>query len=271
MGRLSEVSLGLKDQNKKAFVAYVVAGDPHPDMTVQLMHRLVKSGVNIIELGVPFTDPEAEGPVIQAAHERALAHQVNLEAVLTMVARFRSEDAKTPVVLMGYLNPIERMGYKAFSQRAGDAGVDGLITVNLPPEEAGDLTEHLQTHGIDPIYLLAPTTNVERAQRICQASKGFVYYVSLKGTTGSGSLDVNAVQQKVNSLRDYAPLPLYVGFGIRDGETAGPIAAIADGVVVGSAIVALLADAEEQGPETVIRDVVNLTAEIRAALDASVS
>jgi len=271
VGRLTEVTSELHQVGKKALVAYVVAGDPHPKVTVPLMHQMVAAGVDIIELGVPFTDPEAEGPVIQAAHERALAHQVTLQQVIDMVIEFRTENTGTPVVLMGYLNPIERMGYQAFSQSAGKAGVDGLITVNLPPEEAGDLAINLKDNGVDAIYLVAPTTTESRARRICEASQGFVYYVSLKGTTGAGSLDIHAVQARVTTLKDYTDLPLLVGFGIKDGESAGLIASVADGVVVGSAIVSLFekgASTDGASPES---QVTALIAEIRSALDAQIA
>ena len=208
MGRLTSTINAVEARGQKSLVAYIVAGDPHPDQTVDLMHALVVEGVDIIELGVPFTDPEAEGPVIQLAHERALVHQVTLLKVLEMVAAFRLEDAETPVVLMGYLNPIEAMGYEAFAEQASLSGVDGLITVNLPPEEAGPLAMALQEKEIDPIYLLAPTTTDARAVAVCQASRGFVYYVSLKGTTGSGSLDIKAVCERVAHLKAKTPLPL---------------------------------------------------------------
>ncbi|MGB1189993.1 MAG: tryptophan synthase subunit alpha, partial [Pseudomonadales bacterium] len=182
MSRLTARFNELSGDNRKALVAYIVAGDPTPGMTVELMHGMVEAGVDVIELGVPFTDPEAEGPVIQAAHERALQHSISLGDTLKMVSGFRERDLTTPVVLMGYLNPVERMGYQSFAEAAGKLGVDGLITVNLPPEEAGALTVTLEENGVDPIYLLAPTTTEARAAKICAASRGFVYYVSLKGT-----------------------------------------------------------------------------------------
>jgi tryptophan synthase alpha chain len=229
---------------------------------------LVAEGVDIIELGVPFTDPEAEGPVIQLAHERALVHQVTLTTVLAMVSAFRLEDAKTPVVLMGYLNPIEAMGYDVFAEQASLSGVDGLITVNLPPEEAGPLAIALQDKKIDPIYLLAPTTTDARAAAVCRASRGFVYYVSLKGTTGSGGLDIDAVCERVAHLKAQTTLPLFVGFGIKDGATAAPIAAVADGVVVGSAIVTLMGE-NQASPEALKLEVSELVRDIRTALNAS--
>jgi len=268
VGRLTSTINAVQAQGRKSLVAYIVAGDPHPNQTVALMHTLVAEGVDIIELGVPFTDPEAEGPVIQLAHERALAHQVTLLKVFAMVAKFRLDDPETPVVLMGYLNPIEAMGYEVFAEAAKRSGVDGLITVNLPPEEAGALAIALQNNDIDPIYLLAPTTTDLRAAKVCQASRGFVYYVSLKGTTGAGTLDIAAVCERVEHLKAQTTLPLFVGFGIKDGATAAPIAAVADGVVVGSAIVTLM-DQFQTSPEALNTAVIELVRDIRAALNAS--
>jgi tryptophan synthase alpha chain len=268
VGRLTSTINAVQASAQKSLVAYIVAGDPHPDQTVDLMHALVAEGVDIIELGVPFTDPEAEGPVIQLAHERALVHQVTLTTVLAMVSAFRLEDAKTPVVLMGYLNPIEAMGYDVFAEQASLSGVDGLITVNLPPEEAGPLAIALQDKKIDPIYLLAPTTTDARAAAVCRASRGFVYYVSLKGTTGSGGLDIDAVCERVAHLKAQTTLPLFVGFGIKDGATAAPIAAVADGVVVGSAIVTLMGE-NQASPEALKLEVSELVRDIRTALNAS--
>ena len=233
MGRLSSRLTGLVADERKALVAYIVAGDPAPDVTVGLMHELVRSGVDVIELGVPFSDPEAEGPVIQLAHERALAHNVSLAHCLTMVEEFRTSDVETPIVLMGYLNPIEAMGYQTFADRAGKAGVDGTIIVNLPPEEAEDLSRVLAPQNIEPVYLLAPTTTDERAASICAASRGFVYYVSLKGTTGASNLDIEDVAEKLTRFRRISDLPILVGFGVKDGPSAKAVAALADGAVVG--------------------------------------
>lgn len=268
MSRLTARFNELSGDNRKALVAYIVAGDPTPGMTVELMHGMVEAGVDVIELGVPFTDPEAEGPVIQAAHERALQHSISLGDTLKMVSGFRERDLTTPVVLMGYLNPVERMGYQSFAEAAGKLGVDGLITVNLPPEEAGALTVTLEENGVDPIYLLAPTTTEARAAKICAASRGFVYYVSLKGTTGAGGLDIDEVCLRVETLKAHTDLPLMVGFGIRDGATAAPIAAVADGVVVGSAIVDLMR-IHQQDPVALKTSVMDCLAEIRLALNAA--
>ncbi len=267
MSRLSSTVSLLQGLRKKALVTYIVAGDPEQSTTVPLMHKMVAAGVDIIELGVPFSDPEAEGPVIQLAHERALRSRTSLLDVLQMVAEFRSKDQSTPVVLMGYLNPIEKMGYEHFSKRAADCGIDGTILVNLPPEEANDLSFFLQKYDIEPVYLLAPTTTAERAAKICAQCQGFVYYVSLKGTTGAGSLNVLEVSEKVSALKAIANLPLFVGFGIKNGETAAAVASVADGVVVGSAIVDLMA-VHEVDPALLEESVVGLTREIRSAIDA---
>lgn len=266
MGRLGVTFEALAADGRKALLAYVVAGDPVPDITVDLMHQMVAAGVDAIELGVPFSDPEAEGPVIQAAHERALAHHVTLRDCLDMVRCFREDNKTTPIILMGYLNPIESMGYEAFASRSSEAGVDGMIIVNLPPEEAGVLAKSVYAHDLDLVYLLAPTTTDERAAMICKASRGFVYYVSLKGTTGAATIDVADVSRKLDRFRRFSSLPLLVGFGIKNGETAALVAGVSDGVVVGSAIVDLMArnvdDATGLG-----RAVVDLVSEIRQALD----
>jgi len=267
MSRLSRTVSSLHDLNKKALVTYIVAGDPEPSSTVSLMHKMVSAGVDVIELGVPFSDPEAEGPVIQLAHERALRSGTSLIDVMQLVAEFRDKDQSTPVVLMGYLNPIEKMGYENFAERAARCGIDGTIIVNLPPEEASDLSFYLEKHDVESVYLLAPTTTPERAAKICAHSRGFVYYVSLKGTTGAGSLDVTEVSEKVRDLKTIAKIPLFVGFGIKNGETAAAVGSVADGVVVGSAIVDIMAR-HETDRVLLEKSVVELTGEIRSALDA---
>lgn len=266
MGRLSSRLTGLVADERKALAAYIVAGDPAPDVTVGLMHELVRSGVDVIELGVPFSDPEAEGPVIQLAHERALAHNVSLAHCLTMVEEFRTSDVETPIVLMGYLNPIEAMGYQTFADRAGKAGVDGTIIVNLPPEEAEDLSRVLAPQNIEPVYLLAPTTTDERAASICAASRGFVYYVSLKGTTGASNLDIEDVAEKLTRFRRISDLPILVGFGVKDGPSAKAVAALADGAVVGTAIVRLM---EQNRDDTAMLNsrVGGFIRELRSAID----
>jgi tryptophan synthase alpha chain len=231
----------LKAQDRRALIPYLTAGDPNPDAAVPLMHAMVAAGADIVELGVPFSDPMADGPVIQAACERALEHHVNLTGVLAMVETFRAYDEQTPVVLMGYLNPIEVMGYQAFAEAACAAGVDGVITVDLPPEEARGLVGDLTEVDIDPIFLLAPTTTPARIETICALARGFIYYVSLKGVTGAANLDMASVERKLAEIRACASIPIGVGFGIKDAAAAARMARIADGVVVGSAVVERIA------------------------------
>jgi len=224
--------------NAKTLISFVTAGDPSPAHTVPAMHGLVAGGVDILEVGIPFSDPEAEGPAIQASSERALAQGMTLVKVLEMIQEFRRENTHTPVVLMGYLNSVLAM--PNFSARAEKAGVDGLIMVNLPPEAGTTLQHELAAHNINLIYLIAPTTSDERAEYILSQSSGFVYYVSLKGITGASHLDTSAVAQKVAGLQRHTKLPICVGFGIKNAELAREVAKIADGVVVGSALVNLL-------------------------------
>lgn len=266
MSRLATRFTDLKKQNRKALIPFITAGDPHPDITVGLMHDMVKAGADILELGVPFSDPMAEGPVIQLACERALLHNVSLRDVLGMVKTFRQTDALTPVVLMGYLNPVEVMGYAVFAKAAAEAGVDGVILVDLPPEEGSDLVTELKAHQLDMIFLLAPTSTPERITMICAMASGFVYYVSLKGVTGAAHLDVQSVVEKVNQIRQCTKIPVGVGFGIRDAESARKISAVADAVVVGSAIVQRVAD--NIGDATKISAAVcELLSSMRAAMD----
>ncbi|MCK4951318.1 MAG: tryptophan synthase subunit alpha [Gammaproteobacteria bacterium] len=267
MSRIKGCFARLGKEGKKALIPFITAGDPDPAITVPLMHAMVKAGANIIELGVPFSDPMADGPVIQAASERALEHHVSLHNVLEMVRNFREKDTDTPVVLMGYLNPVEVMGYEKFAQAASDAGVDGLLTVDLPPEEAHDFLGHLKAHELDPIFLIAPTSTGERIEKICNCASGFVYYVSLKGVTGAASLDVGSVADKLGQIRSVTDLPIGVGFGIKDAESAAQVAKVADAVVVGSAIVKLVG--ENAGDKKVIEaKVTALLAEMRKAIDA---
>ena len=268
MSRIPDTFLHLRNQRRTALIPFVVAGDPHPAETVSLLHALVRAGADILELGVPFSDPMADGPVIQRASERALAHRVRLRDVLEMVRIFRTEDVQTPIVLMGYLNPIEVMGYHAFATAAAEAGVDGMLTVDLPPEEAGDLVVALRTVGLDPIFLLAPTSTLERIAMIGRVASGFVYYVSLKGVTGAASLDIAAVTNKLDDVRRIIDLPIGVGFGIRDATSAAAVAQVADAVVVGSALVARIERLAQQA-SPVIAEVATFVAELRAAIDAA--
>ena len=267
MSRIQSKFEALRKQGRKALIPFFTAGDPNPAMTVPLMHALVESGADVIELGVPFSDPMADGPVIQRASERALKHHVGLRDVLQMVADFRSKDAATPVVLMGYGNPIEAMGWENFAQRCAEVGVDGVLTVDFPPEESHDAFEHLQAHGIDPIFLIAPTTNEARIALVAKLARGYVYYVSLKGVTGAGNIDLTAISQKIPQLRKHISIPIGVGFGIRDADTARAVSALCDGVVVGSRIVQEIENSNEQ---QVLENVSRLVKELRIAIDKSV-
>lgn len=237
MSRIAACLDACQANGRKAVIPYIVAGDPWREITVPAMHTLVKAGADIIELGVPFSDPMAEGPVIQLGHERALAHNVGMNDVLAMVAEFRQQDANTPVVLMGYANPIEVMGYEAFAQAATAAGVDGVLTVDMPPEEASDMNAVFREHKLDSIFLIAPTTTEARTKAICGMATGYIYYVSLKGVTGAGHIDTDEVKSKVNGIKQFTSLPVCVGFGIKDGDSAAAIGECADGVVVGSVLV----------------------------------
>lgn len=237
MSRIDTRFAELKAAGRKALIPYITAGDPAPGLTVGFMHAMVKAGVDVIELGVPFSDPMADGPTVALAHERALKHNTSLRDVLAMVAEFRQGDSQTPVVLMGYLNTVEIMGYQIFATEAAKAGVDGILIVDLPPEEADDFPAILRAQGIDLIYLLAPTSTLERIRRVTETASGYVYYVSLKGVTGAATLDVDDVASRVATIRQISDLPIGVGFGIKDASTAAAVASHADGVVVGSVLV----------------------------------
>lgn len=266
MSRISQTFETLKNQRRKALVPFITAGDPIPDMTVPLMHALVRAGADIVELGVPFSDPMADGPVIQRASERALRSNMNVRDVLRMVEEFRRTDAATPIVLMGYLNPFETMGYTSFAQAAARAGVDGVITVDIPPEEADELTRVLRESGLDPIFLLAPTSSKGRIKLIADAASGFIYYVSLRGVTGATHLDVGAVSKKLKAIRQQTTLPVGVGFGINSAEAAAAVADFADAVVVGSAVVKRIAELAEQ-PDKIMTEVPDFLAGLRRAMD----
>lgn len=267
MSRIKACFESLKHTNRKALIPYITAGDPHPDHTVGMMHALVEGGADIIELGIPFSDPMADGPTITKAHERALVHHTTLRRVLAMVKEFRTRDDRTPVVLMGYLNPLEIMGYAAFAAAAAAAGVDGVLTVDLPPEESDILAASLRQHALDPIFLLAPTTTPERIRHITAAAAGYVYYVSLKGVTGSNALDVDAVAERIAAIRAVSDLPIGVGFGIKDAETAAAVARHADGVVVGSALVSRIAELQSV-PEAIPGVLTGILRDLRQAMDA---
>ena len=264
MNRIDACFKRLRERQRKALIPYFTAGDPHPETTVPMMHAMVEAGADIIELGVPFSDPMADGPVIQRASERALLHHVSLKRVFEFVRAFRATNTATPVVLMGYLNPVEVMGYASFAEQAAAAGVDGVLTLDLPPEEGTEFVAALDRHKIAPIFLIAPTTPPARIKIICGFARGFVYYVSLKGVTGAANLDIVAVTEKLKQIRAATNLPVGVGFGIRDAQSAASVAAVADAVVVGSAVVKQI---EEHGAAGGVSAVSKLLREMRAAMD----
>ena len=237
MSRIATRFTSLKTQGRKALIPFITAGDPDPDLTLPLMRTLVSNGADIIELGVPFSDPMADGPTIQRASERALLQGMSLRRVLDIVRAFRREDNATPVVLMGYANPVEAYGTAAFVADAQAAGVDGVLIVDYPPEECGDFAAALRQHQIDPIFLLAPTSSDQRCAEVAKLASGYVYYVSLKGVTGAGQLDFAEITQRIPAIREIVGLPIGVGFGIRDAASAQRIAAVADAVVIGSRII----------------------------------
>ena len=264
MSRISATFARLVIEKKTALIPYVMAGDPSPLTTVPLMHALVESGADAIELGVPFSDPMADGPVIQRAAERALKFGGGLNDVLGYVSKFRETNQTTPVVLMGYANPIERMGMPLFAERAKAVGVDGVLVVDYPPEESQALLEAMDAAGIDIIYLLSPTSTAERIKLVCETARGYIYYVSLKGVTGAGNIDTRDVQAMIALIKAQTQLPVGVGFGIRDGETARRIAGFADAVVIGSRIIQ---EMEAGTADTAVQRVALLVKGIREAMD----
>lgn len=264
MSRLATRFEQLKQQKRKALISYVMAGDPTPNVTAPLMHQMVSAGTDVIELGLPFSDPMADGPVISLAAERALAGGTSTLDVLTIVKEFREKDQQTPVILMGYLNPVEVIGYQAFVKQAQTSGVDGLLLVDLPPEESTQLNEALHQHQMDQIFLLAPTSTEERIQNVLKQASGFIYYVSLKGVTGSAKLDVNEAAERISEIKSKTDTPVGVGFGISDAASAKAMGAVADAVIVGSVLVKPFATLPvEQAAE----QTVNKIKELRAALD----
>ncbi len=266
MSRIATRFAELRGRGRTALIPFVTAGDPTPAVTVPLMHAMVAAGADLIELGVPFSDPIADGPVIQRATERALAQGVSLDDVLGMVRQFRERDRETPVLLMGYLNPIEVMGYGAFAAAAHSAGLDGALVVDVPPEEGHALVAELKAQGLDLVYLLAPTSTEARIARIGEVASGFVYYVSVKGVTGAGHLDIAAVADKVATIKSLVRLPVGVGFGINSPESAAAIARVADAVIVGSAIVSRI-EALAATPEQIPSAVAAFLAGLRQAID----
>ncbi len=265
VGRIGATFARLKQHHKKALVTFVTAGDPTRDITVPLMHAMVESGVDVIELGVPFSDPMAEGPVIQRSSERALALGVGMMDVFAYVREFRQTDDVTPIVLMGYANPIERMGMQVFGDRAKAAGVDGVLVVDYPPEESHELLKTMDAVGIDVVYLLSPTSTAERIEMVANVGRGYIYYVSLKGVTGAANIDTAEVAAVVAKIKAKTDLPIGVGFGIRDGETARRVGDIADAVIIGSRIIQ---EMENSAPGAAIDNVRVLLEGIRRAMDA---
>ncbi|HJV00170.1 MAG TPA: tryptophan synthase subunit alpha [Burkholderiaceae bacterium] len=265
MSRIAPTFAALKADKKTALVTFITAGDPAPELTVPLMHALVAGGADILELGVPFSDPMAEGPVIQRACERALANGVGIHDVFGYVREFRKTNQSTPVVLMGYANPIERIGADAFIAASKESGADGAIVVDYPPEECEAFAAAMRANDLDLIFLLAPTSTEERIAQVAKVGGGFSYYVSLKGVTGAGNIDTAEVAERLTAIRQHVKLPIGVGFGIRDGATARAVAEVADAVVIGSRIIQ---EIENNAQDAVVPAVQAFVARIRTALDA---
>jgi len=261
MSKIKTTFLRLKSENKKALIPFITAGDPHPDITVQILHTLVKSGADMIEVGIPFSDPMADGPVIQRASERALANNVGIKKTIQLVKDFRKKDTNTPIILMGYANPIEAIGIEHFVKLIKEADVDGVITVDYPPEESKDFVALLKKQDIDSIFLLSPTTEDKRINLITEQATGFLYYVSLKGVTGSANIDINQVSERVKNIKKYSDLPIAVGFGVKDAEIAKQVALISDAVVIGSRIIN---EVENSSQEDLLENIRNLMSEIKS-------
>ncbi|MBP6096106.1 MAG: tryptophan synthase subunit alpha [Methyloversatilis sp.] len=264
MSRITHTLSALESAGRKALIPFITAGDPDMAVTVPLMHTLVEAGADIIELGVPFSDPMADGPTIQRASERALLKKVSLRQVIAAVAEFRTRDSKTPVVLMGYANPIEAMGVDAFASAASTAGADGVLVVDYPPEESKEFAQVVRAAGLDVIFLLAPTSTDTRIRAVGEIGSGYIYYVSLKGVTGAGHIDIGAVSQRIPFIRESVGLPVAVGFGVRDGTSARALAGVADAVVIGSRIIE---EIEQSKPEEILPRVGALLGSIRTAMD----
>jgi tryptophan synthase alpha chain len=264
MSKIAKVFADLKAQGRKGLVPFITAGDPEPGITLDLLHALVRGGADVIELGIPFSDPMADGPVIQRASERALSHGMSLKHVIEIVKEFRQSNDHTPIVLMGYANPIEHMGTETFVRTAKDAGVDGVLVVDYPPEECEDFAQQCRVAGIDPIFLLAPTSSQARIDQVGKVAAGYIYYVSLKGVTGSANLDTKAVAGIIPQIRAASNVPIAVGFGIRDAQSAVAVGQAADAVVIGSRIVQLL---EETPSSERVQSLEHFLRDIREALD----
>ena len=269
MSRISDTFSRLQQEGRKALIPYVTAGFPFAAITPSLMHGMVEAGADVIELGVPFSDPMADGPTIQRAGDKAIANGVGLKQVLAYVAEFRKKDQSTPVVLMGYANPVERYdqihGEDAFVNQAAEAGVDGVLIVDYPPEECEEFAAKLRERNMDLIFLLAPTSTEERMQQVARVASGYVYYVSLKGVTGSGALDTSAVEAMLPRIRQHVSIPVGVGFGIRDAQTAQAVGRVADAVIIGSRIIDLL---DNQPHEKIVPLAIDFLRGVRKALDA---
>jgi tryptophan synthase alpha chain len=268
MSRIQACFERLKAQGRRGLIPFVTAGDPSAEHTVDMLHALADAGADVIELGVPFSDPMADGPVIQRSSERALARGVGLRKVLDYVTEFRKRDTRTPIVLMGYANPIERMGEATFIEKALAAGVDGVLVVDYPPEESHDFAQALQKAGMDPIFLLAPTSTEARIAAVTALASGYLYYVSLKGVTGAANLDAGAVQSQLPAIRRHTSVPVGVGFGISDARSACAVAESADAVVIGSALIRALESAPAEQAAATAHAFIQ---PIRAALDAMFS
>ena len=270
MSRISEKFLDLKQCNKTCLISYVTAGDPSISLSLDIMHALVESGTDIIELGVPFSDPMADGPTIQRACERALKQKVSCFDIFELVKSFRKKNKTTPVVLMGYLNPIERIGYEKFSKLASDSGVDAVLVVDLPHEEAEDIVNIFKKDNLESIFLIAPNTQVERINKISKFASGFLYYISLKGVTGDSTLNIQETEAQLKKIKDNVNLPLAVGFGIKDAETAKTLSKSADAIVIGSAIVKIIEN-DQESKTNINNGIIDLMKPIRLKLDSNIS
>jgi len=264
MSRIQVTFKALKNKKEKALIPFFTAGDPHPDRTVEIMHALVESGADMIELGIPFSDPMADGPVIQRASERALKNNVGITTTIKLAAEFRKNNKTTPLILMGYANPIEAIGINNFVSLVKDADIDGVITVDYPPEESVQFVKKLKVNNIDSIFLISPTTEDKRIKLITNQATGFLYYVSLKGVTGSANIDINQVSKKVKNIKEFSQLPVGVGFGVRDAKTAKEVAAISDAVVIGSRIVQ---EIEDSNGDKLISNIKKLMIEMKNSIN----
>ena len=264
MSRIQATFKSLKNKKEKALIPFFTAGDPHPDKTVEIMHALVESGADMIELGIPFSDPMADGPIIQRASERALKNNVGITTTIKLAAEFRRNNKITPLILMGYANPIEAIGIDNFISLIKDADIDGVVTVDYPPEESEQFVRRLKENNIDSIFLIAPTTNDNRIKLIINQATGFLYYVSLKGVTGSANINIKQVAQKVQNIKEFTTLPIGVGFGVRDAKTAKEVSLISDAVVIGSRIVQ---EIEDSNDVDLINNIKNLMVEMKNSIN----